>query len=407
MLFKNDERKWRYSVLIFIGLFLIANAFSFDHQTDRVVASDTVIGAFVIILSFLGLYSAKQWIDWALAFIAAYLLLAPILLWAPQSMSYQNDEVLAALIFTFAVLFSNHEREQDDNLGVPLGWNYNPSAFSQRLPVITLAFFAYLFSRYMALYQLGYISTIIDPVFGDGTHAGLGSWVYGVEVLMGIHGSRKRWFTIPWFVTFFAILVVPAGLVSVLLITLQPLIVGSYCFWCLITALAMLFMIAFAVDEVVATLLFLGSVRRRGGDVKKAFWHGDASFETKEETRGVSWFRKTFFGVSFPWTLVVSALIGFGMMFFQNKYQPDPHLQSIEATIGALVMTFSIISFGEVIRSFRYINIILGIIFAIFAMYGEGVALYYHIIIGVLLILLAIPKGKMRFSYGEWNKYIF
>lgn len=405
----QNRIKWRYIVLIFCGILLIANTLSLFNEPTRVKMSDLLSGVIVSLLSFLSLYQPQKTIDWILASIGAYLMLAPDLLWEKSLAAYLNDTLIGALIFTFAILFSPEELEEVSRGGVPLDWRYNPSSYGQRIPVIALAFLAYLFSRYMAFYQLGYIPTIWDPIFGDGTHsvitskisqdfpvsdAGLGSWVYAIEALMGIHGSSKRWHTIPWFVIFFAILVIPAGLVSVLLITLQPLIIGAYCFWCLITALCMLFMIALASDEVAATLLFLSSVQRRGGNVRQAFWHGDLSYETGEEAS-----QKLLFGLSFSWNLIVSSLIGFWMMFLQ------PHIfNPLEAIIGALVITFSIISFGEVLRGLRWINVLLGLLFALLAIHSDYMA--YHIILGIAIILLAIPKGAIRYSYGKWNQFI-
>jgi hypothetical protein len=80
--------------------------------------------------------------------------------------------------------------------------------------------------------------------------AGLGAVAYMIEFLMGFMGDKVRWRTMPWMVTFFGILVVPLGVVSITLIVLQPLAVGAWCTPCLIAAAAMLVMIALTLDEV-------------------------------------------------------------------------------------------------------------------------------------------------------------
>jgi hypothetical protein len=82
--------------------------------------------------------------------------------------------------------------------------------------------------------------------------AGLGATSYLIEALMGAMGSAARWRMMPWMVTFFCILVVPLGGVSIFFIIIQPIIIGTYCTLCLIAALAMLIMIPLALDEVVA-----------------------------------------------------------------------------------------------------------------------------------------------------------
>ena len=69
---------------------------------------------------------------------------------------------------------------------------------------------------------------------------------------MGAMGTSTRWRTMPWMVTFFFILVVPLGGVSIFFIIIQPLVIGTYCTLCLIAALAMLIMIPLSLDEVVA-----------------------------------------------------------------------------------------------------------------------------------------------------------
>src|SRR5438045_8840635 len=74
--------------------------------------------------------------------------------------------------------------------------------------------------------------------------------------------------TMPWMVTFFFILVVPLGVTSIVLVILQPLVVGYWCTICLLTAVVMLVMIPFTVDEVVAMGQFMAGRVRAG----KPFW---------------------------------------------------------------------------------------------------------------------------------------
>ncbi len=76
-------------------------------------------------------------------------------------------------------------------------------------------------------------------------------------------------------VTFFGILVVPLGVVSIVLIILQPLAVGAWCSICLLTALAMLIMIPLTLDEVVAMIQFLVQAKRDGKPFWRTFWKGD------------------------------------------------------------------------------------------------------------------------------------
>jgi len=67
----------------------------------------------------------------------------------------------------------------------------------------------------------------------------------------------------PWIVILFGVLVVPLGLISIILVILQPLLVGHWCFWCLLAAICMLIMIALTVDEVVAVVQYLVQVKSK------------------------------------------------------------------------------------------------------------------------------------------------
>jgi vitamin K epoxide reductase family protein len=97
---------------------------------------------------------------------------------------------------------------------------------------------------------------------------------YLLEALSGFMGGRNRWRTMPWMVMMFGVLVVPLGIVSIVLVILQPVAVGAWCTLCLVTAAAMLIMIAPAVDEVVAMCQFLAGARREGQSFWRTFWIG-------------------------------------------------------------------------------------------------------------------------------------
>ena len=91
---------------------------------------------------------------------------------------------------------------------------------------------------------------------------------------MGCKGGTRRWYTMPWIVILFGILVVPLGLISIILVILQPLLVGHWCFWCLLAAICMLIMIALTVDEVVAVVQYLVQVKRTKQPFWQVFWKG-------------------------------------------------------------------------------------------------------------------------------------
>ena len=170
---------------------------------------------------------------------------------------------------------------------IPPAWDYNPSAWNQRVPLAIVASFGFLIALYMGLYQVGVFSTVWDPFFGDGTKrvltssvsksfpipdAILGALGYVMDVVSGLIGKEDRWKTKPWIVILFGIAVGPLGATSILLVILQPVIVGAWCTLCLTSALISVIMISPATDELLASLQYLQRVKRSGSSLWKAFW---------------------------------------------------------------------------------------------------------------------------------------
>lgn len=171
--------------------------------------------------------------------------------------------------------------------GSPPGWNYNPSAWSQRIPIVILAVIGFCIAGYMALFQLGVLSTVWDPFFGDGTRrvltsdvshafpvsdALLGALGYLLDAVTGIIGGTKRWRKMPWIVIIFGLAVGPLGAVSIVLVMMQPLVVGAWCTLCLVTALISVLMIGPAMDEMLATLQYVRGRSLEGHSFWKVFW---------------------------------------------------------------------------------------------------------------------------------------
>ena len=172
-------------------------------------------------------------------------------------------------------------------------YDYNPAAWSQRIPICLLAAVAFLISTYLALYQWRLVDRVWDPVFGDQTQrvldsdvakrmdrwigipdASLGALAYLGDAIFGLAGSTRRWQFRPWMVVLFGIDVIPLGIVSAILVVLQGAVVGSWCFLCLVTAVISLILVYMAFDEVYVSLKYLWRVRQLSnswGEVWKAF----------------------------------------------------------------------------------------------------------------------------------------
>lgn len=173
----------------------------------------------------------------------------------------------------------------------PPGWSYDPSAWSERVPLIGLALVGLGIASYLALYQLGAVGEVWEPFFGDGSRvilhssvsrllpipdAALGALGYLVDAASGAIGGQARWRRMPWAVVLFGVAVGPLGAVSVLLVILQPVLFHAWCTLCLGSAVISVLMIGPAMDELLASLQFLAGERRRGNSVWRALWRGDA-----------------------------------------------------------------------------------------------------------------------------------
>ena len=169
----------------------------------------------------------------------------------------------------------------------PPGWDYNPASWDQRLPIVALALLGFLIALYLTLYQVRVFHSVWEPFFGSGSHrilnseisrvlpipdAALGALGYLADAVFGLVGSTRRWRTRPWVVLVFGLAVGPLGLVSVLLVVLQPVMLDAWCTLCLATALISVVMIGPAMDEMLASLQYLKRVKKSGLSLWKGFW---------------------------------------------------------------------------------------------------------------------------------------
>ncbi len=169
----------------------------------------------------------------------------------------------------------------------PPDWGYNPSSWSERLPIVGLALIGSGIAGYLALYQWGVFATVWEPFFGDGSRAVLNSSVshvlpipdgalgaagYLLDAVAGAIGGRLRWRTMPWLVVGFGLAVGPLGAISIMLVILQPVAFDSWCTLCLVSAVISVLMIGPAMDEVLASLQYMKQQQRSGRPLWSVFW---------------------------------------------------------------------------------------------------------------------------------------
>lgn len=171
---------------------------------------------------------------------------------------------------------------------IPPGWEYNPAAWSQRIPIVLLALVGFGIATYLTLYQVDVIDNVWEPFFGDGSvtilnskisyilpvpDAALGAFGYLVDAITGVIGKTNRWKRMPWIVVVFGLAVGPLGFVSVMLVVFQPVLFSAWCTLCLASAVISVSMIGPAMDEMLASLQFMKRVYERE-DIStwKVFW---------------------------------------------------------------------------------------------------------------------------------------
>jgi uncharacterized membrane protein len=434
---------WRDVINIILGVWLIASPPTLGYGDKAMVWNDVICGIGIATLGMLTLSPRFDRARWGLCFIGIWLLFAPLVFWTTDAGAYVNDTLVGALVIAFSVLIpmmpsrAHHAVMSAPGPDTPPGWSYNPSDWFQRGPIIAMAFIGFFLSRYLAAYQLGHIPYPWDPWFGDGTRrvldsdisrawpisdAGLGAVSYMLEALSGFMGGRNRWRTMPWMVLMFGVLVVPLGVVSIVLVILQPVAVGAWCALCLITAAAMLIMISPAVDEVVAMGQFLLGARRERKPLWRTFWiggtldqyqylpaGGHADTAVLRQRSPASKIIDALDLNSVPWTLLVSAGIGMWLMAAPALLGVDERAADSDYLTGALVITCAVIAFGEIARPVRLLNIPLAIWIAVAPWVLSGatdVSRWVDLAIAALLVMLSIPRGRIEQAFGGWNRYL-
>lgn len=176
---------------------------------------------------------------------------------------------------------------KNESRGIPPAWDYNPSKWSQRIPIVILAVLGFFIASYLAFYQLDWIPEVWEPFFGDGSEiilnssishilpipdAALGAIGYLVDAVTGVIGGTRRWRTMPWMVIVFGLAVGPLGFISVMLVVFQPVLFDSWCSLCLASAVISVAMIGPAMDEMLASMQYMQRVKRSGASFWKAFW---------------------------------------------------------------------------------------------------------------------------------------
>lgn len=452
----HKQTLWVYWFLLMLGVWLVLNPLTFGYTqgtvqpsggrsvwltlSERAAAmqwSDILSGLLLIVFGWRSLRPNRPISLWICCFVGIWLTMAPVVFWSPTAAGFLNGSLVGMLVIGLTIMIPgmpNMIMFMAHGTTVPKGWSYNPSSWPQRWIMVAVAFVGYFVSRYLAAFQLGYLDFAWDPFFGDQTRlvlnsemshsmpvsdAAMGTAAYTFEFLMGFMGSPQRWRTMPWMVLVFGILVIPLGLVHIFLVISQPVVVGHWCTFCLLAAAVMLPMIPLAADEVVAMGQFMVQAKRKQLNLWKAFWlggdvEGEGEDERSPELASLAEqpgrvFASSIWGMSFPWTLVVSAVLGIGLMFVPAFLGGTGSVAETNQVGGALILTIATLAMGEPMRLVRYLNVLLGLGVAAAPWLLGGapaIAAFTSTLLGLAVAGLAIPRGEIRERYGLWQRFV-
>jgi hypothetical protein len=424
---------WTYMINCILGLWLIAGPFLFDYKRPALVSSDIVSGALIILVELLAFSPRRALLRWCTPFIAFWLLFAPFVFWSPTPAVYLVDTLIACLVIVFSILLPGVPGKGGMDLAgpdKPPGWTYNPSSWIRRWLGIALALVGFFISRYLAAHQLGYIQHAWDPFFGNGTDkvtgsvvsrsfpisdAGFGSVAYVMEVLTGFMGDRARWRTAPFIAVMFAILVIPLGVTSIILVIMQPVVVGAWCGLCLISAAALLMSVPLAVHEAIAVGQFLVAAKAQGKNLWQIFWLGGSivGAGAKDPDRFNYSFLQRWIasvqGVTVPWPIVTQLAIGVWLMARPDILPFAGTTADCDHLLGAIVVTIATVATAEVTRIARFINVLLGLLLIIAALLFAGnlpIVFGSELISGIVLIFVSLPRGRIVERYAGWDRYV-
>ena len=442
---EHRANRWAHFVNMGLATWLLTQPPLINVEEPLLRGSEIILGAMLLVCAALALSWRAQWARWACAGIGALVMAIPFLFWTENAAAYLSDSLVGALIFGFAVCTKPEPGPSAvaalTGPMVPAGWSYNPSEWTQRVPIIVLAFIGLYVSRYLAAYQLGHIPHVWDPFFAgspadprNGTEEIITSWVseawpvsdaavggytYLLEILTGIVGSRMRWRTMPWLVVLFGLMIAPLGITSIAFIIIQPVLIGTWSTIAMIGAAAVLVQIPYSLDELLATLQFLHRRAKAGQNWLRVFFvggtdemgeKGDAAPSVDEFDRspGAVIGKAISGGVSLPWNLALAALIGLSLLFTRPTLGVDGGLANAHHVIGSLVLTVVSIAAAEIARPIRYLIVLLGaaLMAAPFMFDASMVATVASVILGGGLAVLSFRRGPIRERYGAWNRLL-
>ncbi|WP_459617929.1 NAD-dependent epimerase/dehydratase family protein [Bordetella sp. 2513F-2] len=436
---QHARHRWPHMVNAGLGTWLLCQPPLVGVEEPLLRATEMVLGVLLVVFACLAMSWRLAFARWACAGIGALVMAAPFVFWTANGAAYLSDTLVGALVFGLAVALPPEPGPTPlarlTGPDTPPGWTYNPSEWTQRVPIIALAVVGLYVSRYLAAYQMEQIDHVWEPFFAgspddprNGTEeiitssvsrawpvpdAAVGAYTYALEILTGVVGSRARWRTMPWLVVIFGLMIAPLGIVSITFIIIQPIVIGTWSTLALIGAAAMLVQIPYSLDELLATCQFLQRRRRAGRSLLRVFLFGDTDDGAPAPRKDEFSQRPQYIlrdclrgGVGMPPTLWAAAALGVWLMTTRLTLGSSGTLADVEHVVGALVLTVIAVAAAEVARLARLLIAPLGVGLALAApLYGDSlVQIGADVVVGLALVALCLPRGRIDAKYGAWER---
>src|SRR5688572_20464303 len=150
---QHAEVLWVHCVNLVLGAWLLSAPATLGYLNPALMWSDVLSGVLILLFAGLSLSPRNLWAPWAVSAVGLWLLFAPLVFWAPTAAAYANDTLVGALVIAFAVGIPPapgiNPVARVTGPDAPPGRDFSPSGWTNRLPIIILAFVGLFISRYL------------------------------------------------------------------------------------------------------------------------------------------------------------------------------------------------------------------------------------------------------------------
>ncbi|MFW5662060.1 MAG: NAD-dependent epimerase/dehydratase family protein, partial [Oceanicaulis sp.] len=140
---EHDRFRWAHLLTAGLGVWLIGSPPTLTYESAGAVWSDVIAGAIIMIAGMFSAYRRFERARWVSMAAGFWLLWAPLIFWAPTAEAYLNQTLVGGLVIGLALCARPEPgvsvTAATSGPDTPPGWDFSPSTWAQRLPIIALA----------------------------------------------------------------------------------------------------------------------------------------------------------------------------------------------------------------------------------------------------------------------------